>query len=171
MKELKTPVGEKTARGLKLGEVVYLTGNVATARDRAHRRALEQGAPASFNVVYHSGPLARKNGGWHIISAGPTTSARMDSVINDFVKRFKPRLIIGKGGMGRTARLAFQKHGCAYLAFTGGAGVLAAEGIKAVKEVCWLDLGMPEAVWVLEVEGFGPLVVAMDSKGNSLFES
>lgn len=171
MKELKTPVSEDTARKLKLGDVVHLTGTVATARDRAHQRALEGDAPTSFNVVYHSGPLAKKNEGWSIVSAGPTTSARMDHVISQFMERFKPRIIIGKGGMGRVASIAFQKHGCAYLAFTGGAGALAAERIKGVEEVHWLDLGMPEAVWVLEVEKLGPLVVAMDARGNSLFES
>ncbi len=64
----------------------------------------------------------------------------------------------------------FEEFGCVYLAFTGGAGALAAKGIKAVKAVHWGDLGMAEAVWHFGVEDFGPLLVAMDAKGGSLYK-
>ena len=72
--------------------------------------------------------------------------------------------------MSQPTLKAMEKQGCVYLAATGGAALLAARGIKSVKDVQWLDLGMPEALWILEAEGFGPLIVAMDSHGNSLYE-
>jgi fumarate hydratase subunit beta len=81
------------------------------------------------------------------------------------------RAIIGKGGMSQPTVDAMANHGCVYLAFTGGAAVLAAEDITNVIGVDWLDLGMPEAMWALEVKGFGPLIVAIDAHGGSLYRN
>ncbi len=104
------------------------------------------------------------------MAAGPTTSTRMDIFEDEFIKNFKARVIIGKGGMGKRTTDAMQKYGAIYGAFTGGAAVLAAEAIKSVRTVEWADLGMPEALWIFETEDFGPLTVAIDSHGNNLFE-
>jgi tartrate/fumarate subfamily iron-sulfur-dependent hydro-lyase beta chain len=87
----------------------------------------------------------------------------------EFIRNFKPRVVIGKGGMGEKTTSAMAKHGAVYGAFTGGAAVLAARAIKSVKDVVWLDLGMPDAVWVLEVDELGPLLVAIDAWGNNLY--
>jgi tartrate/fumarate subfamily iron-sulfur-dependent hydro-lyase beta chain len=96
----------------------------------------------------------------------------MNALEPKFIARFKLACIIGKGGMDARTKEALQKHACCYLAFPGGAAVLAAARIKAVRSVHWLEeLGMPEALWVLEVENFGPLVVAMDCHGVSLYET
>jgi fumarate hydratase subunit beta len=94
----------------------------------------------------------------------------MDIFEDEFIKNFKTRVIIGKGGMGKRTTDAMQKYGSVYGAFTGGAAVLAAKAIKKVRTVEWFDLGMPEALWILEAEEFGPLTVAIDSHGNNLFE-
>jgi fumarate hydratase subunit beta len=94
----------------------------------------------------------------------------MDVFEDEFIKNFGIRVIIGKGGMNRRTADAMEKYGAVYAAFTGGAGVLAAKAIKEVKRVEWLDLGMPEALWVFQVENFGPLTVAIDTHGNNLFE-
>jgi len=122
--------------------------------------------------VFHCGPIVRKKGDtWEVIAAGPTTSSRMELFEYDFIKRFGTRLIIGKGGMGEKTVMACREFGAIYTAFTGGAAVLAAEAIKRVKEVFWLEkLGMPEALWVFEVENFGPLTVTIDAHGNNLTE-
>jgi len=104
------------------------------------------------------------------VSAGPTTSSRMEEFEDILLDRFGIHLIIGKGGMGERTGKALKKTGSVYVAFPGGAGVLAAEKITNVSQVFWLEeLGMPEAIWVLEVKEFGPLVVAMDSTGQSLY--
>ncbi len=94
----------------------------------------------------------------------------MNSLEPKFLEQIGVRLIIGKGGMNRGVGDSMRKFGAAYLAFTGGAAVLAARRVKDVKGVHWLDLGMPEAIWVLDVEEFGPLTVGMDASGNSLYE-
>ena len=171
--ELRTPVGREEVLELRAGDVVYLSGVLVTARDRAHRRALEipkEEVPASFNVVYHCGPLVRrKNDTWEVLSAGPTTSARMEPYLAPLLERFSTRLIIGKGGFSPAAGKLLKEHACAYLAFTGGAGALAARAVKRVLAVHWLELGIPEALWVLEVANFGPLVVAMDAHGGSVY--
>ena len=124
------------------------------------------------NVLYHCGPVMRKEGEeWRIISAGPTTSIRMESLEKEFIERFGIRVIIGKGGMGKRTLQALQDNGAVYVHFTGGAGALAAVGLGRVKNVYLLEkLGMAEAVWVFEAREFGPLVVAMDSKGASLYD-
>jgi len=175
--KLRTPVSEAEIRKLKVNDVLYITGTVVTARDQAHRRALEyskQGKPLPINLeglaLFHCGPVMSKQGErWVAIAAGPTTSTRMELFEAEFIEKFKVRVIVGKGGMGEKTADAMAKYGAVYGAFTGGAAVLAAKAIKRVKNVEWLDLGMPEAMWVFEVEEFGPLLVAIDSCGNSLF--
>ncbi len=121
-------------------------------------------------VLFHCGPLVVKRNGWELIAAGPTTSARMNGLEPRFIEASGVRGIIGKGGMSRPTVNAMKEHGCVYFSMTGGAAVLAAEGIKKVEGVEWLDLGVPEALWILEVENLGPLTVAIDAHGNSLYE-
>jgi tartrate/fumarate subfamily iron-sulfur-dependent hydro-lyase beta chain len=174
---LKTPVPEAELRRLKIGDVIYLTGTVITARDEAHNKALElheQGKklPVDFKGVgvFHCGPIMRRSGNeWEVVAAGPTTSTRMEIFEDKFIEAFKPAVIIGKGGMGEKTSKACQKFGCVYTAFTGGAALLAAKGIKKVRNVFWLEeLGMPECLWVYDTENFGPLIVAIDTHGGNL---
>jgi len=174
---LKTPISEEEIRKLKVSDVVYITGTIVTARDQAHKRALEyfkEGKALPINLeglaVFHCGPVVAKEGDkWIAVAAGPTTSTRMDIFEDEFIKNFKVRVVIGKGGMGKKTTDAMAKYGAIYGAFTGGAAILAAKAIKNVKGVEWLDLGTPEALWIFEVEDFGPLAVAIDSHGNNLF--
>lgn len=174
---LKTPISKGEIAKLRVDDVVYLTGKIVTARDAGHKRALEfhevgKKLPLELEglAVYHCGPIAKKvNSKWSIVAAGPTTSARMDRYEDEFIKNFGVRVVIGKGGMGRRTTMGMQKYCSVYGAFTGGAAVLAAKAIKEVERVEWLDLGMAEALWILKVEDFGPLIVAIDSHGNNLF--
>jgi fumarate hydratase subunit beta len=175
--KLKTPISEEEIRRLKVNDVLYVSGTIVTARDQAHRRALEyfkEGKPLPINLdglaVFHCGPVVSKEGDkWVAVAAGPTTSTRMDIFEDEFIKNFKVRVVIGKGGMGKKTTDAMAKYGAVYGAFTGGAAILAAKAIKNVKSVEWLDLGTPEALWIFEVEEFGPLAVAIDSHGNNIF--
>jgi fumarate hydratase subunit beta len=175
--KFKTPISEEDVRKLKVNDVLYVTGTIVTARDQAHRRALEffkQGKPLPVNLeglaVFHCGPVVSKEGEkWTAVAAGPTTSTRMDLFEDEFIKNFKVRVVIGKGGMGKRTTDAMAKYGVVYGAFTGGAAILAAKAIKNVRSVEWLDLGTPEAMWIFEVEEFGPLAVAIDSHGNNVF--
>ena len=121
-------------------------------------------------AVFHCGPIVkRENGKWKVVAAGPTTSTCMEPLEGDFITALGVRLIIGKGGMGPKTAEALKNFGAVYAAFTGGAAVFAAKMIRNVKGVEWLDLAMPEALWILEVEDFGPLTVAIDSHGNNLY--
>jgi fumarate hydratase subunit beta len=174
---LTTPISEAEARKLRVGDVVYVTGkHVYTARDEAHERALEmfekgEKPPVDFqgSVVYHVGPVAwQKNGKWVIVSAGPTTSGRMELFEDQFLRNYKARIIVGKGGMGPKTLDALKEVGAVYCSYTGGCGALAAKGLKEVTAYEWQDLGMPEALWVITAEEFGPLLVTMDSHGNSI---
>jgi fumarate hydratase subunit beta len=174
---LKTPIHEEEIRRLRVGDIVYLNGTLITARDEAHRRALEMHArgempPVSFrgNGVFHCGPIVKRVGGeWRVVAAGPTTSSRMEIFEDRFIEAFRPAMIIGKGGMGDRTVRACSEYACVYGAFTGGAALLAAEGIKGVREVHWLEeLGMPECLWVFEVEDFGPLIITIDAHGRNL---
>lgn len=169
---MRSPVGEEIL-DLKVGDIVYVDGEIMTARDKAHARAVEMmekglELPFSFNrsIVYHCGPIIQ---GDKVISAGPTTSDRMSPYIPRIMERVDFFVMIGKGGVSNEAVKAM-KGKAIYLAFTGGAGAFAASRIKKVKGVFWEDLGMAEAVWVFEVENFGPCVVAIDSRGRNLYE-
>ncbi|HNR24894.1 MAG TPA: FumA C-terminus/TtdB family hydratase beta subunit [Candidatus Bipolaricaulis anaerobius] len=171
---LTTPISEKDARALRAGDVIYVSGTMFTARDEAHKMMLERGSPLPVEglALFHCGPVAQKvEGRWQILAAGPTTSARMELFEADFLRKFKTRIIVGKGGMGDKTLAALGEVGAVYTHFTGGAGALAAKAVERVAAVHWLEeLGMPEAIWVMEVERFGPLVVAMDSHGKSLYK-
>lgn len=175
--KLETPISEADVRKLKVNDVLYITGTIVTARDQAHRRALEyfkEGKPLPVNLeglaVFHCGPVMSKDGDkWIAVAAGPTTSTRMDLFEDEFIRNFKIRVVIGKGGMGKKTTDAMEKYGAVYGAFTGGAAILAAKAIKNVRSVEWFDLGMPEAMWIFEAQEFGPLAVAIDSHGNNLF--
>ena len=173
-KILHTPIAESDVRKLKAGDVIYVSGILFTARDEAHKLLLERGAPFPLEglALFHCGPVVQKVGeGWRVVAAGPTTSARMELFQAEFLEKFKPRVIIGKGGMGERTLKALGEVGAVYTHFTGGAGALAAQAIRRVKEVHYLsELGIPEAIWVFEVERFGPLVVAMDAHGRSLYQ-
>jgi fumarate hydratase subunit beta len=174
---LKTPIKEEDIRKLNVGDIVYLDGIVYTGRDEVHIHALEKAEhgekpPVDFNrsVLYHCGPIMKKVGeNWTMVAAGPTTSSRMNSLEPKFIEKFHPAAIIGKGGMSQPTIDSMAKHGTVYLAITGGAAVLAAKGVTKVHGVHWFELGMPEAIWVLETENFGPLIVGIDSHGKSLF--
>lgn len=176
--KLKTPITEEQIRKLNVNDTIYITGTMVTARDQAHRRALElakKGEKIPIDLkglaVFHCGPIVKKVGDkWIAVAAGPTTSTRMDIFEDEFIKTFGIRVVVGKGGMGKRTTEAMQKFGAVYGAFTGGAAVLAAKAIKNISAVEWYDLGVPEALWIFEVEEFGPLTVSIDSHGNNLFE-
>lgn len=175
---LKTPVDEGEVRKLRVGDIIYVSGVVVTARDAAHRRMIDylkegKALPIDLRggVIYHCGPVvSKKGGGWEVISAGPTTSARLELYEYTVIEKAGVRVIVGKGGMGPKTAEACSKYGATYVTFTGGAGVLAANAIKSVIGVEWLDLGIPEALWMFEVENFGPLIVTIDSTGRNYIE-
>lgn len=162
---------------LHVGDIIYITGNIFTARDEAHKVMLQKEKNSlPFNpsqmALFHCGPLMKKiKNGWQVVSAGPTTSGRMELFEDKFIEKFGVNIIIGKGGMGEKTKEALQRHGAVYTAYTGGAGALAAERIENTPAVYWLDeFGMPEAVWIFTVKDFGPLIVAMDAHGMSLYK-
>ncbi len=173
---LNTPLTSEDVSKLRVGDIVYLSGIVITARDSAHRRMIEyynagKKLPVDLEggVIYHCGPVVKKkNNHWEVIAAGPTTSARMELYEADVIEKYRVKMIIGKGGMGPRTVEACKKYKAVYTVFTGGAGALAANAIKEVVDVYWLDLGIPEALWVFRVEDFGPLLVVIDSYGNNL---
>lgn len=176
--KLRTPLRDEDIEKLRVGDTLYVSGVIVSARDAAHARMLEylrEGKPLPVDlrggVIYHAGPVAKKEGDrWRIIAMGPTTSARMEAFEADVIERLGVKLIIGKGGMGKRTAEAMRKYKAAYAIFTGGAGVLAAQAIKRVVDVHWLDLGMAEAMWVLEVEDFGPLTVMIDTTGYNFYD-
>ena len=176
---LTTPIPEEEIRKLKAGDTIFISGTVYLSRDEAHLRALElkeKGEPLPLDfkglALFHCGPIVSKDeqGEWHVVAAGPTTSSRMEIFQDKYIEAFRISVVIGKGGMYERTTAAMQKFGCVYAAFTGGAAVLAANAVKKVKGVEWLDLGTPEALWIFEVEEFGPLTVGIDSHGNNLFK-
>lgn len=170
---IKTPLDEETVRKLKVGDQVFITGVIYTARDAAHKRlveTLDKGEPLPFDLtnqtVYYMGPSPAKPG-QVIGSAGPTTSGRMDS--------YAPRLMaaglkgmIGKGNRSQAVKDAIKKYKAVYFAAIGGAGALISKSIKKAEVIAYEDLGA-EAIRRLEVEDF-PATVINDIYGGDLYE-
>ena len=177
-KFLHTPLTEGDIRTLHVGDTIHISGRMFTARDEAHRLMLKRyvnGAEIPFDpskmALFHCGPVVKKeDAGWRVISAGPTTSIRMELFEDRFLTAFGIKMVIGKGGMGDKTLAALRKAGAVYAHYPGGVGALAAQAITRVTNVYWLDeLGIPEAVWILDIELFGPLTITMDSHGKSLY--
>jgi fumarate hydratase subunit beta len=188
--ELSIPISEDQVRALRVGDAVRLSGVIVTGRDAAHtymvetfirapsvpeserplyeelQRLLEGGA------IYHCGPVVRQDeeGRYHFVAAGPTTSIREEVYQPEVIAHFGLRGVIGKGGMGAGTLRACQQHGAAYFHAVGGAASLIADSVKEVVAVYKKDeFGVPEAFWVIRVEGF-PVVVTMDSHGQSIHD-
>jgi fumarate hydratase subunit beta len=178
IRRVKLPIPRGEVVSWRAGDAVFVTGVILTARDLAHRRVLEaaeQSKQLPFDPsglpILHAGPLARRDaGGWTITGLGPTTSARMESSTPTILARYRTPFLIGKGGMGPATRSALVEHGAAYLAAVGGTGALGARCVEKVLGVYWLEDGMPDAVWVLQLCDYGPLIVTMDSTGRDLHD-
>jgi fumarate hydratase class I len=172
-----TPVPIEDILKLRVGDVVYLNGTICTARDGAHRRMADlvrsgdrdriPGEILQNGTIYHAGPVVSETpDGWCISAAGPTTSSRFSDEAALLIENGIMNLIVGKGTMGDRAVRALKNRG-AYLKAVGGCAVTYKRSILR-NRVAWLDLGFPEAVWIMEVKEFGPLVVGIDARGGSL---
>lgn len=176
-KILTTPISYEQIKDLRIGDTVYLSGMLATCRDSGHSRVVRDGIfPEQFDfrdgAVFHAGPIVGKDadGRPYMVSIGPTTSRRMESVEAEFIEKTGVRLVIGKGGMMEKTAEACRRLGAIHCAFPGGCAVAAAQRVEEVTGAEWTDLGMPEALWIMRVKEFGPLVVSIDTEGNNLFE-
>lgn len=175
-----TPTTEELA-ALKLGDVVYLDGVVYTAREGVYMRAVEKGEalpldlPAESAANFHCSPAATQeaDGSFNMGAVTATASFRFSKWIGEWFRLSGARLIIGKGGMNpEDYRRHFVPNGAIYLTTVGyGTGALLGRGVKRVRALHWREeLGLAQAMWVIEVENFGPFIVESDLAGNSLFE-
>jgi len=179
--QLKLPARTADLRALEIGSVAYLSGRLFTAREGVYKHAIEDGAgmPASREALgianFHCSPAASVNAdGSHTVGAvTATASFRFAKWLDGWFKISGCNIIIGKGGMtSEVYRQSFVPNDAVYLTTVGyGTGALLGRGIKRVAAVHWLEeLGLAQAVWVLDVENFGPFLVESDLAGNSLFE-
>ena len=178
---LKVPVTDEDLAGLEIGTVVYLDGVIYTGREGVYQRVIAEGhtlpldLPAVSNANFHCSPAAavEPDGSYNVGGVTATASFRFAKWMADWFRVSGARLIIGKGGMsGDNYRDLFLPAGAVYLTTVGyGTGALLGRGIRRVREVHWLEeLGNAQAMWVFEVENFGPFIVDSDLAGNSLFE-
>jgi L(+)-tartrate dehydratase beta subunit len=178
---LKLPASSEDLRALEIGTVIYLDGRVFTAREGAYKRAIEDGfgMPAPRDALglanFHCSPAASVNadGSYTVGAVTATASFRFAKWLDGWLDLSGCNIIIGKGGMTSDVyRQLFVPHEAIYLTTVGyGTGALLGRGLKRVAAVYWLEeLGLAQAVWVLEVENFGPFLVESDLAGNSLFE-
>jgi fumarate hydratase class I len=188
--DLTMPISEQDIRALHVGDTVSLSGVMVTGRDAAHKYLIEtfihtDAVPARERplyeelrgllrggVIYHCGPIVRQreDGRWEFVAAGPTTSIREEPYQAAVIAHFGLRGVVGKGGMGPDTLRAFQEYGAVYFHAMGGAASLIAETSKQVVAVHKKEeFGVPEAFWVIRVEGF-PTVVTMDSHGQSIHD-
>jgi L(+)-tartrate dehydratase beta subunit len=177
---LTTPVSDAAIRALKLGDVVYLSGVLYTAREGVYRQVVDKNVPfpaavrALTNVNFHCSPAAAtRPDGTHVVEAvTATASFRFGKSMGPWFERSGARVIVGKAGLTELAyREWFVPHGAVYLTTVGyGMGAAYGRGITRVREVHWLrELGIAQALWVLEVDRLGPFLVEGDAAGKSLF--
>jgi fumarate hydratase, class I len=165
-----TPLDEQTVRSLKVGDVVLISGRAYTGRDAVHHHLISHEPPVDLRgaVIYHCGPVVKKDGDrWQVTAAGPTTSIREEPYQGEIIRRYGVRAVIGKGGMGGKTLAALKDSGAVYLNAIGGAAQFYARCIERVDDVSLLEFGTPEAMWHLQLRDF-PAIVTMDAHGNSL---
>ena len=175
-KILTTPISAEDLEDIHVGDVIYLTGELTTCRDVAHRRVIEEKRPLPVDVrngaILHAGPIIRKHGedDYEMVTVGPTTSMRMEKFEEAFIRETGVRLIIGKGGMGDGTMRGCREHKALHCVFPAGCAVVAADCVEKITQANWMDLGMPETLWTSKVKEFGPLIVSIDTHGRNLFE-
>ncbi len=189
MTRLELPISAEKISALKTGDIVKISGVMVTARDAAHKFLIEHfierdpepeeadlydklSSVLKGGMIYHCGPVvAKENGSWRFVAAGPTTSIREEPYESRVIEKFGVRGIIGKGGMGEQTLDACKRFKAVYLHAVGGAASLIANSVVEVLDVYLKEeLGVPEAFWVIRVKDFDA-VVTMDSHGNSLHMS
>src|SRR6476659_1798717 len=177
---LHLPVTEDQVRKLRVNDMVTLEGPLFGIRDANQIALFDQGRTTRFDMRGHAGLHTAPNvkkvekspqhpTGYAPVCVGTTTSARMERFTRPLMERLGVRLIVGKGGLGPASLEAFAQLGGAYLAVIGGTAALETTWVEAIEDVDLDDLN-PESLWKFRVRGFGPLLVAMDSHGGSLYK-
>jgi L(+)-tartrate dehydratase beta subunit len=173
------PVGEAQVRALRVNDTVTLNGTLYGIRDATQIHMFDRGRRTRFDLsghaVIHTAPNVKKvdksaahPAGYAPLCIGTTTSDRMERFTRPLMQQHGVRLIIGKGGLREASQQAFAELGGAYLAIIGGTAALETTWVEAIEDVDMDDLN-PESLWKFRVRGFGPLLVAMDSDGGSLY--
>jgi L(+)-tartrate dehydratase beta subunit len=177
--DLRAPVSEADARKLRVNDTVTLEGTLYGIRDATQIHMFDRGRRTRFDLsgqaVIHTAPNVKKvekcaqhPTGYAPVCIGTTTSDRMERFTRPLMQQYGVRLIIGKGGLRLDSGKAFSELGGAYLAIIGGTAALETTWVEAIEDVDLDDLS-PESLWKFRVKGFGPLLVAMDSSGGSLY--
>ena len=178
---LEMPIDEQSLRAIRIGDTVTLQRRLYGIRDATLIHMFDRGRRTHFDLnghaVIHTAPNVRKvppsnelPAGYEPVCIGTTTSARMERFTRPLMEREGVRLIIGKGGLGDASREAFQQLGGAYLAIIGGTAALETTWIEQIEDVDLDDLN-PESLWQFRIRDFGPLLVAMDAHGDSLYDA
>jgi L(+)-tartrate dehydratase beta subunit len=171
--DFTTPISEAQARALRVDDTVTLHGTLYGIRDATQIHLFDRGRRTRFDMaghaVIHTAPNVRKTEtGYEPVCVGTTTSDRMERFTRPLMQQYGVRLVIGKGGLRDDSLKSFADMGGAYLAIIGGTAALETTWIEAIEDVDLDDLN-PESLWKFRVNGFGPLLVAMDSHGASLY--
>ena len=177
---LRPPLDEAQVRALRVNDTVTLEGRLFGIRDANQIALFDQGRTTRLDLrghaAIHTAPNVRKvppsaehPAGYAPVCVGTTTSARMERFTRPLMERLGVRIVIGKGGLGAASLAAFAELGGVYLAIIGGTAALETTWIEAIEDVDLDDLN-PESLWQFRVKGFGPLLVAMDSHGASLYD-
>ena len=177
--EFDTPVTEQQMRQVRVNDTVTLNGTLYGIRDATQIHMFDHGRKTRFDLnghaVVHTAPNVKWVGetqgqpsGYEPICIGTTTSARMERFTRPLMEQNGVRIIIGKGGLFAASQAAFKDIGGIYLAIVGGAAALETTWIEQIEDVDLDDLN-PESLWKFRIKGFGPLLVAMDSHGGTLY--
>lgn len=173
---LRLPLSEEEARKLKIGDTVYISGNVFTCRSRLQRYIFDEGHELPFatddrNVLIHNGPIViKEDGKWKLVSFMPTSSIRFEKWGADSVEKWGLRMIVGKTTMGEKTAAAMKKYGCVHASPRSVSPNLWIDSITVEDVYLFDELGSIEAAWFFKVNELGPFIIDIDAEGNNYFD-
>lgn len=173
---LEVPLKDEDIKKLKIGDLVYFSGEAWTCRSRLQKYVFDEGHTLPFstrerNLLIHVGPvIIKEDGKWQLLSFVPTSSIRFEKWGPSSVKELGLKAIVGKTTMGKSTAFAMKKNICIHATPLGVTPNLYLEQIK-IKDVCWFEeLGSIEAGWILELKDLGPFMIDIDSEGRNHFD-
>ncbi len=173
---LTGPLTDSDIEKLKIGDTVYISGEVFTCRSRLQKYIFDEGNTLPFstedrNILIHNGPIViKEDGKWKLVSFMPTSSIRFEKWGAKSIDKWNLKMIVGKTTMGAETAEMMKKKKCVHVSPRSVSPNLWIDSIEVQDVHLYDELGRIEAAWFFKVNELGPFIVDIDANGNNFFD-